>query len=311
MRGGRIARIDGGTANEVTRGYICAKVRHFDRRVYGDDRLHFPAVRNGAKGAGIVPPRQLGRRARLDRRRTCGRPSRRIGGEAILPLCYGGSNGLLTQDYADAMLFRRLGASRLLRTVCAAPDRRRQPGALRQDGVGGLPGLSRGAADRHLGRQPRRVGHPPDAVSEGGARRAARRSSSSIRARRGSRGRPTSTFAVRPGTDVVGGARHPPPPVRERRAPTRRSSRAHTTGAERLRERAPPWTFERAAEVTRRAPPSGFEQRRGAVRHGAARRWSSAAGGSSATATAATPRRRCWRCRRSAASSACAAAATR
>jgi len=41
--------------------------------------------------------------------------------ETILPLCYGGSNGMLTQDFADAILFRRLGASRLLRTVCAAP----------------------------------------------------------------------------------------------------------------------------------------------------------------------------------------------
>ncbi len=41
--------------------------------------------------------------------------------DTILPLCYGGSNGFLTQDYADAVLFRRLGASRLLKTVCAAP----------------------------------------------------------------------------------------------------------------------------------------------------------------------------------------------
>ena len=45
----------------------------------------------------------------------------RAGAETILPLCYGGSNGFLTQDYADAILFRRFGTSRLLRTVCAAP----------------------------------------------------------------------------------------------------------------------------------------------------------------------------------------------
>ena len=44
-----------------------------------------------------------------------------MGGEAILPYSYGGSNGLLTQDTSDATLFRRLGASRLARTVCAAP----------------------------------------------------------------------------------------------------------------------------------------------------------------------------------------------
>ncbi len=45
-------------------------------------------------------------------------------GEAILPLSYGGSNGYLSQDTTDARLFRRLGASRLARTVCAAPTAR-------------------------------------------------------------------------------------------------------------------------------------------------------------------------------------------
>src|SRR5262249_2176497 len=40
---------------------------------------------------------------------------------SILPFSYGGSNGLLTQDNLDAELWRRLGTSRLARTVCAAP----------------------------------------------------------------------------------------------------------------------------------------------------------------------------------------------
>src|SRR4029078_3637065 len=43
------------------------------------------------------------------------------GAKAILPFCYGGSNGLLTQDTNDATLFRKFGTSRLARTVCAAP----------------------------------------------------------------------------------------------------------------------------------------------------------------------------------------------
>src|SRR5207244_1807148 len=38
-----------------------------------------------------------------------------------LPFSYGGSNGLLTQDNLDATLWRRFGASRLARTLCAAP----------------------------------------------------------------------------------------------------------------------------------------------------------------------------------------------
>ena len=60
-----------------------------------------------------------------------------FGAEAILPLSYGGSNGLLTQDTTDAMLFRRLGASRLLRTVCAAPT-----GAANQGLYGKMPSVT-------------------------------------------------------------------------------------------------------------------------------------------------------------------------
>ena len=44
----RIVEIDGSRKNPVTGGYICAKVRKFGERVYGDDRLLYPAVRTGA-----------------------------------------------------------------------------------------------------------------------------------------------------------------------------------------------------------------------------------------------------------------------
>ncbi len=68
LRGGRITKIDGSTANDITNGYICAKVRRFDQRVYGDDRLLYPAVRRGAKGEGKFTRVDLGRRAGSDRR---------------------------------------------------------------------------------------------------------------------------------------------------------------------------------------------------------------------------------------------------
>jgi anaerobic selenocysteine-containing dehydrogenase len=45
----------------------------------------------------------------------------RWGAEAILPYHYDGSNGLLSHDFLDAYLFAKLGASRLGRTLCAAP----------------------------------------------------------------------------------------------------------------------------------------------------------------------------------------------
>ena len=79
------------------------------------------------------------------------RCAKQFGAEAILPLSYGGSNGLLTQDTTDATLFRRLGASRLLRTVCAAPTGAANHGLYGKMPSVELPGLSRGAADRRCG----------------------------------------------------------------------------------------------------------------------------------------------------------------
>jgi len=116
----RIMKIDGGHTNPSTRDFICGKVRRFADRVYGEDRVLYPAVRKGPKGQGVFTrvswDEALDHIAQrmLDIRN-------QFGAEAILPYCYGGSNGLLTQDTADATLFRSFGTSRLARTVCAAP----------------------------------------------------------------------------------------------------------------------------------------------------------------------------------------------
>src|SRR4051812_36031559 len=49
---GKVIEIDGSNRNPVTEGFICAKVRKFGERVYGPDRLLYPAVRVGRKGEG-------------------------------------------------------------------------------------------------------------------------------------------------------------------------------------------------------------------------------------------------------------------
>src|SRR5512145_844877 len=53
VENGRIIKIDGGDANPATRDFICAKVRKFTGRVYGEDRLLYPAIRKGSKGHGV------------------------------------------------------------------------------------------------------------------------------------------------------------------------------------------------------------------------------------------------------------------
>jgi len=119
VQDGRVAAIDGSSLNPVTGGYICAKVRRFPERLYGPDRLLYPAVRKGPKGLASFERVSWGEALSLVAERML-KTRRQWGGESILPYSYGGSNGLLTQDTSDATLFRRLGASRLARTVCAA-----------------------------------------------------------------------------------------------------------------------------------------------------------------------------------------------
>src|SRR4051794_29705637 len=117
---GKVITIDGSHKNPVTDGYICAKVRKFGDRVYGPDRLLYPAVRRGRKGLGQFKRASWDEALELIAARFQEAKAKH-GASSILPYSYGGSNGLLTQDNLDAQLWRRFGTSRLARTVCAAP----------------------------------------------------------------------------------------------------------------------------------------------------------------------------------------------
>lgn len=118
---GKVIQISGGTENPDTAGFICTKVSRFAQRLYHDDRLLYPLRRAGDKGSGtftrISWDDAIGEIvARFSEVRD------RWGGEAILPYHYGGSNGLLTDELIDHAFFARLGASRLAKTICAAPS---------------------------------------------------------------------------------------------------------------------------------------------------------------------------------------------
>jgi len=243
---GRIVKMDGGDANPVTRNYICGKVRRFPERVYGEDRLLYPAIRQGAKGQGTFTrvtwdealDHIAARMLEIRDAHTA---------EAILPFCYGGSNGLLTQDTNDAVLFRGFRTSRLARTVCAAPT-----GAANQALYGKMPGITYhdypharlivlwgvnpAASGIHLmpflkearGAGARLVVIDPRATSL--ARQA------------------DLHLAIQPGTDLpvaLAVHRH----LFESGHTDEKFLALHTTGAESLRARAAEWTFERAAEV--------------------------------------------------------------
>src|SRR5687768_1757275 len=244
VQSGRVTVVDGSTLNPVTDGYICAKVRRFPERVYGTDRLLYPAVRKGPKGAASFQRTTWEDAIALIAERL--RSARdRWGGESILPYSYGGSNGLLTQDTSDATLFRRLGASRLARTVCAAPT-----GAANSALYGKMPsvvyedypearliviwGANPSASGIHL------VPYIREAQRRG-ARLVVVDPRTTALAKQAD-----LHLAVRPGTDLpvaLAIHRH----LFETGGVDRAFLDAHARGADRLREKARPWTFERAA----------------------------------------------------------------
>jgi anaerobic selenocysteine-containing dehydrogenase len=243
---GRVINIDGSRKNPVTDGYICAKVRKFTERVYGHDRLLYPALRRGRKGEGKFKrvPWDEALELIVDRFQAA---RDRHGAESILPYSYGGSNGLLTQDNLDAQLWRRFGTSRLARTLCAAPT-----GAANMALYGKMPsvtyedypeaalivlwGVNPSVSGIHL------VPH---------VREAQRRGATLIVV--DPRTTPLARMAdvhlaVRPGTDVaVALAMHRR--LFEQGGADTAFLQAHARGADQLRERADPWTIARAAEV--------------------------------------------------------------
>ena len=247
LRGGRITKIDGSKDNHITNGYICAKVRRFPERVYGDDRVLHPAVRRGAKGSGQF--KRVSWDDALDliaQKFTAARDNG--GAETILPLCYGGSNGFLTQDYADAILFRRFKTSRLLRTVCAAPTGAANLGLYGKMASVSYEDYPEAKMIIVWGVNPSVSGiHIMPFIKE------ARDNGAFVvvidpRAT-GLARQADLHLAVRPGTDLPVALSihrylfeegHAAQPFLDQ----------HTAGAAELREKAAPWTFERAAEVS-------------------------------------------------------------
>lgn len=244
---GRVVKIDGAReGNPATAGYICAKVRRFGERLYGEDRLLYPAVRKGPKGQGVFT--RVTWTEALDHIAAKMIEIRdRTGADAILPFSYGGSNGLLTQDTNDAVLFRGFGTSRLARTVCAAPT-----GAANQGLYGKMPGVA--YADYvHAklivlwGVNPAASGiHLVPFIKEA---RDAGATLVVIDPRATSLARQADLhLALRPGTDLpVALALHRY--LFETGQADTRFIEEHTRGADRLRERAAEWTIEKAAAV--------------------------------------------------------------
>ncbi|WP_084100710.1 molybdopterin-dependent oxidoreductase [Demequina sp. NBRC 110051] len=117
-QGGRATAITASREHPITRGTLCGKVNHFLDRVYTDERLLYPLRRTGPKGSGefervtwetALSEISQGLRERVEQH----------GGETVLPFNYMGAQGLLQGQVSGSRFFRALGATELIRSVCA------------------------------------------------------------------------------------------------------------------------------------------------------------------------------------------------
>jgi len=247
---GRVTAIGGDRRNPLTAGFLCSKVRHFDQHVYHPLRLNAPMIRLSASRKGVPDFRAttwdeaLGLVAERMRE-----VERRSGGEAILPFAYGGSNGSVTDGALDEVLWRRLGASRLRKTVCAAAT-----GAAAGGLYGTMPGVAFAdyvhaelivvwganphASNIHLTPYLKRAKDAGARIVVVDPRRTKVAKLADLH------------LPVFPGADLPLALSVIRWLFESGAADTRFLDR-YTTGARRLRERAQRWTFARAADVAR------------------------------------------------------------
>ena len=112
-----MVKLEGDPDHPFTRGFLCGKVSRYDERVYSPQRLLHPLKRTGPKGTGRF--QRISWDEALD---TIAARFRKMaqdhGGESILPYSYGGTMGVVQRN-AGHRFFHRLGATRLVRTICS------------------------------------------------------------------------------------------------------------------------------------------------------------------------------------------------
>ncbi len=115
---GRVISVKGDPEHPFTRGTVCVKVANYPERTYLPLRILHPLKRRGPKGAGQFE-RITWDEAIDEVVSRFGKTIADNGAEAILPYSYGGTLGVVQRNSGHAF-FHKLGATKLMRTICSA-----------------------------------------------------------------------------------------------------------------------------------------------------------------------------------------------
>ena len=111
---GRAVKVAGDPDHPITAGFLCGKVSNYLDRVYSEDRILHPLVREDGAFRRASWDEALDRVAA-----GLARATEEFGGESILPYSYMGTQGLIQGNTISARVMNALGASALERTICA------------------------------------------------------------------------------------------------------------------------------------------------------------------------------------------------
>ena len=116
---GRAMAIGGDPDHPITQGFLCGKVSNYLDRVYSPDRLLNPLIRSGAKGTAEF------RRASWEEAIDLAGSGLEAaiaahGPQSILPYSYMGTQGALQGGSIANRFMNAIGASDLVRTICAS-----------------------------------------------------------------------------------------------------------------------------------------------------------------------------------------------
>jgi anaerobic selenocysteine-containing dehydrogenase len=111
---GWATKVTGDPDHPITVGFLCGKVSNYLDRVYSQERILNPLVRDGDgfRKASWDEALDLAADGIL-------RAGAEFGGESILPYSYMGTQGLIQGNAMSARVMNALGASNLERTICA------------------------------------------------------------------------------------------------------------------------------------------------------------------------------------------------
>lgn len=242
---GRVTGFAAGPGNPLTGGFICQKVKHHAELVHGPDRVATPLVRVGVKGEGRFRAASWDEALDLVAERL--RAAAADDPATVVPYLYGSSSGVLASGGLAPRLWRRMGASEVLHTICAATA-----GQAWRDTFGTM--LSADPLDVVHSRAVLLWGANPTVSNThllpllAEAQKAGAWVAVVDPRRTGVAARADHHLAVRPGTDVVlalAMARH----LFERDLVDAAFLAEHVDGVDAYRDACEPWTVARAAEV--------------------------------------------------------------